>query len=273
MIVGGSSLGNAARATTPEAPELQGYLAGMLEAGDEWVVLESTSHGLAQQRVGEVAYDVAVLTNVTAEHLEFHGTLEAYRDAKRSLFRRLAVDAANPEKGYGKHAVLNADDDQASSFATTARAAGAQVLQYGAVALHGADGAKAADEAMAALDIVAVDVEESPAGMGFAVRSDGWRGEVSLRLAGRFNVHNALAALGVAQSLGIDLDLAADALGRVAAVPGRMQRVDLGQPFTVVIDYAHTAESLGKVLDELAPAAPGAGLIAVFGSAGERDIG
>ncbi|CAN5650117.1 UDP-N-acetylmuramoyl-L-alanyl-D-glutamate--2,6-diaminopimelate ligase [soil metagenome] len=263
IVVGGRSLGNPARATTPEAPELQGYLAGMRDAGDRWAVVESTSHGLAQQRVGEVAYDVAVHTNVTSEHLEFHATLEAYVAAKESLFRRLAVSEGNPEKGLGKHAVVNADDPQAARFERVARVAGARVLRYG-VALDSTGATPP--------DLAARGIEEGPAGLRFRARVGRWEGRVVLRLAGRFNVHNALAALGVADALGIDPGAAAAALAAVGSVPGRMQRVDLGQPFSVVIDYAHTADSLAKVLDELRPREGSAGgLIAVFGSAGERD--
>ncbi len=118
VIVGGVSLGNVARTTTPEAPELQASLAAMVDAGDGWAVVEASSHGLAQDRVGEVAWDVAVLTNVTEEHLEFHHTIEAYRAAKLRLFEALAVGDANPEKGFGKTAVLNLDDGAAQAFAT-----------------------------------------------------------------------------------------------------------------------------------------------------------
>ncbi len=264
VIVAGGSRGNAARTSTPEAPELQGYLAEMLAGGDEWAIVESTSHGLAQQRVGGVAYDVAVLTNITAEHLEFHGTLEAYREAKRTLFARLERSDENPEKGWGKHAVVNADDAQAGAVSAIAMQAGAAVLRYG---LAGALGGGPDRE----LDLAATGLIETPAAMRVAVRAPQWSGHVDLRLAGRFNVHNALAAMGVAAALGLDPGAAAAALGEVAGVPGRMQRIDEGQDFSVVIDYAHTAEALGKVLDELAPADPPAGLIAVFGSAGERD--
>jgi UDP-N-acetylmuramoyl-L-alanyl-D-glutamate--2,6-diaminopimelate ligase len=104
------------------------------------------------------------------------------------------------------------------------------------------------------------------------VRTPGWQGRLELRLAGRFNVANALAAMGVAVALDLDPAAAAGALARVESVPGRMQRIAEGQPFTVVVDYAHTAESLAKVLDELRPGDPAAGRIAVFGSAGERDV-
>jgi len=264
VIAGGVGSGNPARTSTPEAPELQAALAAMRAAGDRWAVLESSSHGLAQQRVSGVAYDVAVLTNITSEHLEFHGTLEAYRAAKRSLFSRLAVSAENPEKGWGKHAVVNADDPTAESMAAAAMAAGARVWRYG---FSGELGARSADE----LDVTASGLLETPAGMRMQLNAGAWSGVCHLRLAGRFNVANALAALGVARALGLDLDTAASALGRLGSVPGRMQRVDEGQPFTLVIDYAHTADALAKVLDELAPADPANGLIAVFGSAGDRD--
>jgi UDP-N-acetylmuramoyl-L-alanyl-D-glutamate--2,6-diaminopimelate ligase len=262
VIVGGHSLGNAARTSTPEAPELQDHLAAMLAAGDTWAIVESTSHGLAQHRVDAVAYDVAVLTNVTSEHLEFHGSLEAYRAAKQRLFELLAVSTENPEKGWGKHAVVNADDPQGRIAADTAASTGARVLRYGVRDARPND---------TTLDLTASEVSHGADGLRFQARTPGWTGPVELRLAGRFNVHNALAALGVAAALGLDLSESAAALARLDAVPGRMQRIEEGQPFSVIVDYAHTAEALGKVLDELRPSPPGAGLIAVFGSAGERD--
>jgi UDP-N-acetylmuramoyl-L-alanyl-D-glutamate--2,6-diaminopimelate ligase len=263
VIVGGEHLGNAARTSTPEAPELQAHLAAMLEGGDRWAVIESTSHGLAQERVRGVAYDVAVLTNVTSEHLDFHGTLEAYRAAKRSLFERLAVSEENPDKGWGKHALVNADDPESGPAAEIAARAGAAVLRYGLAGTM-------ADRDASDLDIAATALSESSAGMRIEMATPAWRGTVPLRLAGRFNVHNALAAMGVALALGLDLDASADALGGVAAVPGRMQRIDEGQAFRVIIDYAHTAEALAKVLDEIDPGT-GGGRTAVFGSAGDRD--
>lgn len=257
VVAGGRVIGGG-RQTTPEAPELQAALAAMLAAGDRFAVIESTSHGLAQERVGEVAYDVAVLTNVTHEHLEFHGTLEAYRAAKRRLFERLAVGAANPEKGWGKWAIVNIDDPVAQDFAAAARRAGAQVLSYGT---------------SAAADVRATQIEESSKGLSLTVRTARYEAAVRLRLAGRFNAHNALAAAAVGEALQLPPERLAQGLESLAAVPGRMQRVEAGQPFTVVVDYAHTSESLAKVLDNLAPlaAAGGGGLIAVFGSAGERD--
>jgi UDP-N-acetylmuramoyl-L-alanyl-D-glutamate--2,6-diaminopimelate ligase len=236
----------------------------MLSAGDDWAVVESSSHGLAQQRVGGVAYDVAIFTNLTSEHLEFHGSLDAYRAAKRSLFARLATSAENPEKGWGKHAVVNADDAEGEAMARVAMAAGARVWRYGLAGDLGSGEA-------AILDLAATGLEERGDHMHVTMRAGAWHGGVDLRLAGRFNVANALAAMGVAAALRLDLDDAALALAAVDGVPGRMQRIDEGQPFSVIVDYAHTTDSLTKVLDELRPIDPGGGLIAVFGSAGERD--
>ncbi|MGI8703414.1 MAG: UDP-N-acetylmuramoyl-L-alanyl-D-glutamate--2,6-diaminopimelate ligase [Candidatus Limnocylindrales bacterium] len=259
VIVGGRSLGNAARATTPEAPELQAHLAAMVAAGDRFVVVESSSHGLAQDRVGEIAYDVAVLTNLTHEHLEFHRTPEAYRAAKLSLFERLAVGPANPVKAWPKTGIVNRDDPAADAFLDAARAAGAAELDYGT------------DRAAR---VRAVRVEEDLHSLRLGVRTERWEGDVALRLAGRFNASNALAAIAVGEALALDPARMRAGLESLEGVPGRMQRIDAGQPFVVVVDYAHTAEALAVVLDNLAPAAAaaGGGLIAVFGSAGERDV-
>ncbi len=261
VVAGGRSLTDTGRATTPEAPELQGHLAAMLDAGDRFAVLESTSHGLAQDRAVEVAYDVAVLTNIGHEHLEFHRTHEAYRAAKRRLFQLLAVSDANPEKGWGKTAVVNRDDRWADEFVATAKASGAEILTYGT----DPDGMT---------EIRARAVHEGPARLSIAVETPRWSDRVTLRLAGRFNVENALAAIGVGEALDLDPERMRAALREVEAVPGRMERVDQGQPFRVIVDYAHTPGALAKVLDGLAPlaAAGGGGLIAVFGSAGDRDV-
>ncbi|MDQ3938778.1 MAG: UDP-N-acetylmuramoyl-L-alanyl-D-glutamate--2,6-diaminopimelate ligase, partial [Chloroflexota bacterium] len=256
-VAGGRVLAHG-RATTPEAPELQAALAAMLSAGDRFAVVESTSHGLAQERVGEVAYDVAVLTNVSHEHLEFHRTYEAYRAAKRKLFERLARSAANPDKGWGKWAVVNVDDPVADEFATAARNAGADVLGYGM-------GPTA--------DVRARRLEEDAAGLRLVIATPRWESALRLKLAGRFNAHNALAAATVGEALGLQPEGIRQGLESVTGVAGRMQRIDAGQPFTVIVDYAHTPDALAKVLDNLAPLAAvgGGGLICVFGSAGERD--
>jgi UDP-N-acetylmuramoyl-L-alanyl-D-glutamate--2,6-diaminopimelate ligase len=248
--------------TTPQAPELQRALAAIRAAGDPAAVVETTSHGLALGRVDGVRYDVAILTNVTHEHLEFHGSWEAYRDAKRSLFTRLAVTDANPPKprpGWPRTAILNADDPSFELFAETTRAAEARVVTYGRAA---------------GADLRLLDVADD--GRRLRVTWDGPSGRraAALQLAGRFNAYNALAAAGLGVAIGLDPDAVTAGLEGLRHVAGRMQRVELGQPFGVVIDYAHTPTSLGLVLDELAPVARarGGALIAVFGSGGERDV-
>lgn len=259
LRIGGVSEGNPEHATTPDAPILQRALRAMALAGDTAAVVETTSHGLALERVGSVAYDAAIVTNVTHEHLEFHGTWEAYRDAKVSLFERLAVTDGNPTKRWPKTAVVNADDPSADRFVAAARTAGARVVTYGL---------------SAAADVRATAIaEDDTGGLGFEIDGPDGHAPLRLRLLGRFNVHNALAV--VALGAGLDLDPAAIRAGleSVTAIPGRMERVELGQPFEVIVDYAHSPASLETVLDQLGPAAAarGGGVIAVFGSAGERD--
>jgi UDP-N-acetylmuramoyl-L-alanyl-D-glutamate--2,6-diaminopimelate ligase len=231
---------NEDRNTTPEAPELQALLAEMLDAGNDSVVMEATSHGLAQSRVRNCRFRVAIVTNVTSEHLEFHGTLEAYRAAKAMLVEEAPIS------------ILNADDPAFGYFRDRARD---RVVTYGTDA---------------SADIRAADIQARADGTTFTAITSTWTGEVHLQLPGAFNVHNALAALALAEVEGIDLAAAARAVSTVSGVPGRMERIDAGQPFGVVIDYAHTADSLAKMLRTLRPLAAGR-LIVVFGSAGERD--
>lgn len=259
-VVGGQSRGYLGH-TTPEAPVLQADLRAMVEAGDRFAVVETTSHGLALERVAEVAYDIAVLTNVTHEHLDLHGTYEAYVSAKRSLFTRLAVSDSNPDKGYGKHAVVNARDAQGASFAAAARDAGAKVLTYSV----GED---------VAADIVGEDVVDGPGGVRLLVRTARWEDEVAVHLAGSFNAHNALAAIGVGEALGLDPAAMRRGLAGVGHVTGRMQPVEAGQPFDVYVDFAHTPGALAAAIAALAPVAAvrGGGVISLFGSPGSRDI-
>jgi len=248
--IGGETVAHEAHATTPEAPELQAALRAMVEAGDDTVVVETTSHGLAMDRVGDVEYDVAILTNLTHEHLDLHGTWDAYRDAKLSLFARL--------HGPGTTGVVNLDDPSAGVFIGVTREAGARVVTYGT---------------QDAADIRASSVTEGPAGLRAAIESPDGSATLELRLAGRFNVHNGLAVMAMGYAMELDPVAIRAGLASVARVPGRMERLDVGQPFGVVVDFAHSPASLQTVIDLLAPgaAARGGGLIAVFGSAGERD--
>lgn len=260
VVVGGVSAGYSGH-TTPEAPLVQADLRAMVDAGDRFAVIETTSHGLALERVAEVAYDVAVLTNITHEHLDLHGTYEAYVAAKRSLFERLAVGPGNPDKGWGKSAVINAQDAEADSFIVAARKVGARVLTY------------AVDPGRAA-DIVALGVTDQGRGLAMRVRTPRWEDAVTLQLTGSFNCFNALAAIGVGEALGLDPAAMRRGLAGVKAVTGRMVPIDAGQPFDVFVDFAHTPGALAAALDSLAPiaAARGGGVISLFGSPGARDI-
>lgn len=257
--IGGRTEAHDVHATTPEAPELQALLRAMVDAGDEVAVVETTSHGLALERVGSIAYDVAILTNLTHEHLELHGTWEAYRDAKLSLFDRLrAARALTKPRPVRATAIVNLDDPSAGVFIGTARDAGARVITYGTEP---------------AADVRATRVTEDGHGLHAAIEAPGGDAIVDLQLGGRFNVHNALAVVALGDALDLDAAAVRTGLASLAVVPGRMERIELGQPFGVVVDFAHSPASLQTVLDLLAPraAASGGGLIAVFGSAGERD--
>jgi UDP-N-acetylmuramoyl-L-alanyl-D-glutamate--2,6-diaminopimelate ligase len=238
--IGRAVQSNEARNTTPEALELQALLAEMLAAGNDGVVMEATSHGLALERTRNCRFRIACVTTVTSEHLEFHGTLEAYRAAKALLVQEAPI------------AVLNADDEAFDYFRERARD---RVVTY------------AID---ADADLRATNLRADASGTSFTLTSPGWRGEVRIPMPGRYNVSNALAALAIVHAVGLDLEGVGTALADARPVPGRMEAIDEGQPFGVVVDYAHTADSLAKVLDVLRPATRGR-VIAVFGSAGERD--
>jgi UDP-N-acetylmuramoyl-L-alanyl-D-glutamate--2,6-diaminopimelate ligase len=237
------------RQTTPESCDIQKYLRQMVDASLEWATLEATSHGLAMHRLDHVRFDIAAITNITREHLDYHGTIENYRRAKATLLERVAMNSGV--------AVVNADDT--GSRAIEHFAAGATILRYSAT------GARA--------DLCALDVQASVSGSTFILEAgDHGRVACQLPLIGEFNVANALCAAGIALAAGVQLDAIAAALATAPPVPGRMARVDVGQSFSVVVDYAHTPESMEKVLTLLRRFHPSGRVIAVFGSAGERDV-
>jgi len=264
LEVGDTREPNPEHATTPEAPRLQAILRAMVTAGDRAAVVETTSHALALDRVAGVRYDVAILTNLTSEHLELHGTWEAYRDAKRSLFDRLAVGADNPAKpdpGWPRTGIVNAMDPSAEVFVEATQRASARVVTY------------SANRQRWPADVVATNIMIGRLGGGLRLWYATPRGDGQLRskLSGGFNIHNLLAVIALGEALGLDPAAIQGGLESVERVPGRMERIVAGQPFEVVVDFAHTAASLEGVLAEL-KRQPGRGqLIAVFGSAGERD--
>lgn len=237
------------RQTTPESSDIQRYLRLMVDSSARWAILEATSHGLAMHRLDQVRFDIAAVTNITREHLDFHRTVENYRRAKAALLERVAT-----ESGV---AVVNADD--AGSRAVEHFGSGATIVRYSSSGV--------------VADLRALDVRATGGGSTFVLDA-GSRGRAScaLPLIGEFNVANALCAAAIALAAGVNLDAIASALASAPPVPGRMVRVEEGQSFSVVVDYAHTPEAIEKVLTLLRRLHASGKLIAVFGSAGERDI-
>lgn len=247
-VVGGRE--EAPERTTPEAVDLQRLFRRMRDGGDTHAVMEVSSHALALHRADACDFDVAVFTNLTRDHLDFHGDMEHYLAAKARLFEMLGADAAGPKGARG--AVINADDPAAARIRETCRV---PVLTY---ALEGG------------ADLRAEDVDLRLDGASFTVRHPGGATEVRLGLTGRFNVYNALAAFGVGIIEGLDPAEIAAALGEVPGVPGRFELVPGRQGFAVVVDYAHTPDGLENVLSAARRFAPGR-VIAVFGCGGDRD--
>jgi UDP-N-acetylmuramoyl-L-alanyl-D-glutamate--2,6-diaminopimelate ligase len=240
---------NPSRQTTPDPPELQAELARIRDFGCTHVALETSSHALEMQRVDGVAFRAAVYTRITTEHLELHGSRERYLAAKSRLLERVS---SRPD-GI---AVLDAGDP--FGFPRLAAIPVATRLTY-------------TDLPDVAADLRAEAIVAEPAAVRFTAHTPWGSAEVRLRLAGSFNVRNALAALAAACATGAALDTAVHGIEAAEAVTGRMERVDLGQPFAVVVDYAHTTDALETVLRDLRQTTPGR-LWAVFGSAGERDL-
>ncbi len=255
--VGGEMRPNDIPNTTPGAIALHGLLRQAVDAGQRAVVIETSSHGLAQERVGSVAYDAAIFTNLSHEHLDFHGTFEAYAAAKRSLFERLPDIAKDGRPGLG---VVNADDPTAAAFIEAATRAGARAITFGKGA---------------AADVRLTGLEADASSSRFVADVGGRELRVSLRIGARYNAMNALAVIALAAGWDLDLESVAAGLATVRGVPGRLEAVDHGQPFHVVVDFAHTPGSINAVAGELrALAEPrGGSVISVFGSSGERDVG
>jgi UDP-N-acetylmuramoyl-L-alanyl-D-glutamate--2,6-diaminopimelate ligase len=248
--ISGTSLDTGFHTTTPEPPEIQRYLRDMVERGTEIAVLETTSHALALDKVLGIDYDVAVVTNVTRDHLDFHGTWEAYFEAKARLFRGVATSTRKP--GVPKVAVLNRED---ASYPLLSGLGYDRRIDY------------ALDEPA---DLIPRDLVLDGRGTRFVAVTPIGEIPIEGRFLGRFNVSNALAAIGAAIALGIDRDAIARGLASFRGVPGRLEPIDEGQPFGVVVDFAHTANSLRRVL-ELARTLTSGKVRVVFGCAGLRD--
>ncbi len=252
-IIGNEILDTGFHVTTPDAHDVQRYLATMVSAGLTHVVLETTSHGLSQHRVDASQYDIAVVTNVTHEHLDEHGSYENYLAAKGRMFELLSETPAK-KQGNLRLAVLNKDDTK--SYAYLSEISKDNQVSYGL-----------SSEA----DIYAKNIEYSTKGLKFEINGSNYRVNASSSLVGAYNVSNCLAAFSVAVvGLGISPELAAEGLEKLPSIPGRMEVIDMGQNFTAIVDFAHTPNALRVALQAARQMTTGR-VISIFGSAGLRD--
>jgi UDP-N-acetylmuramoyl-L-alanyl-D-glutamate--2,6-diaminopimelate ligase len=243
----GTSIRPAAN-TTPDAAALHEMLALYRRADADSVVMEVSSHGIEQGRVNGVCFEVALFTNLSRDHLDYHGTMAAYGAAKAQLFTSPGLRVS----------VLNADDAFGRSLIDAARSKGRKMLTYG----------------FGPADVKGSHLVAMPRGLAFAVETPWGRGELATRLVGEFNAANVLGALGALLVSGIEFDAALSMLSDVEAPPGRMQRLGGDALPQVVIDYAHSPDALEKALAALRTlVAPGGVLICVFGCGGDRDRG
>ncbi|MCX7682041.1 MAG: UDP-N-acetylmuramoyl-L-alanyl-D-glutamate--2,6-diaminopimelate ligase [Anaerolineae bacterium] len=251
-LIGEEELDTGLHTTTPDPPAVQEYLALMVRSGATHAVLEVTSHGLAQHRVAGCDFDVAVVTNITHEHLDFHGSLEAYRQAKAQLFAGLSSAYRKP--GVPKVAVLNRDDD---SYTYLSVYPANRYITY---------------SVSTQAEVMARDIRFNPGHTGFTLCTPVGDVAVSSALVGAYNVSNILAAASVGVALGLSLEAIAAGIAAMRGVPGRMERIDEGQDFLALVDFAHTPNALRQALETVrAMTGEGGRVIVVFGSAGLRD--
>jgi UDP-N-acetylmuramoyl-L-alanyl-D-glutamate--2,6-diaminopimelate ligase len=241
QVVGGVEEEEVER-TTPEAIDLQATFRRMLDGGDRVCAMEVSSHALALHRADAIDFDVALFTNLSRDHLDFHADMGDYFQSKRRLF------AAEPGT-----AIVNVDDEYGDRLATEFDCLGFSTEGWDA-------------------DFVARDVSYDAGGSSFTVAGRGGETSVRISLPGHFNVANALGAFAAANALGVDPETAAAGLAAAAPPPGRFEPVDEGQPFAVLVDYAHTPDSLENVLRAARRLTEGR-VISVFGAGGDRDRG
>ena len=222
--------------TTVDSKLLNERIKAILDAGAEYLVLELTSHAMAQHRDLGVPIDIAVMTNVTHEHLDYHKTFERYRDAKRKLFKK------------AKYGIVNADDPSAEYFENDVKEHVSYGIQYG--------------------DLRANNVKLMPDGVEYEIPSEN-NLKIKTRIAGKFNVSNSLACVAVGRRLGLTDKEIQHGIYALTEVEGRMVKIDRGQNFTVIMDYAHTPDAFEKLLPDMKKATTGR-LIVMFGSAGGR---
>jgi UDP-N-acetylmuramoyl-L-alanyl-D-glutamate--2,6-diaminopimelate ligase len=231
--------------TTPESVELQGFLAEIRDAGGRYAVLEASSHSLAMDRLWGCHFAAAVFTNLTREHMDYHKTFEEYFAAKRHLFE--GTGAGAPET-----AIVNVDDEYGKQLAGLAKKTVSYALESDA-------------------DITARKFHLSFDGLSFSAQTPDGKIQVTSPLVGRINVYNILAAIGATQALGISNETIAAGIRNLESVSGRFQRIDLGQPFLVIVDYAHTDDALENLIRTARELNSKGRIITLFGCGGEKD--
>jgi UDP-N-acetylmuramoyl-L-alanyl-D-glutamate--2,6-diaminopimelate ligase len=231
--------------TTPESVDLQGFLAEIRDAGGKYAVLEASSHSLAMERLWGCHFAAAVFTNLTREHMDYHRTFEDYFAAKKKLFE--GTGAGAPEA-----AAINVDDEYGKRLAGLAK----KTVTYGL-------------ESDA--EITTKKFQLTFNGLAFAAQTPNGKVQVASRLVGRINVYNILAAIGAAQALGLSNDVIESGISNLELVSGRFQRIDLGQPFFVVVDYAHTDDALENLIRTARELNPKGRIITLFGCGGGKD--
>lgn len=234
-----------AHMTSVSVPLLLKRVKAMKAEGMDWLVLETTSHALAQHRVWGVPYSIAVLTNITHEHLDYHGTFERYVAAKRMLFEQ-----TNRNKKGMRTGIINAEDPSADVFAAAIANASTYGLKTG--------------------DIQATKLKLTSGGSRYVAKAGDESYRITCHLPGSFNVSNSLAAVAVGRAVGLTKEQIEQGIAALDGVEGRMTRINEGQPFDVIVDFAHTPDSFEKLFKDLKPVVKGK-LIVLFGSAGRRD--
>jgi len=231
--------------TTPESVDLQGFLAEIRDAGGQYAVLEASSHSLAMDRLWGCHFQAAVFTNLTREHMDYHKTFEDYFSAKKRLFEGTG-------KGPPEVAVVNADDEFGKRLTGLAK----KTVTYG-LESHA--------------DITTKRFQLSFDGLTFSAQTPNGKVQVASSLVGRINVYNLLASIGAAQALGLSNEVIETGIRSLESVSGRFQRVDLGQPFLVIVDYAHTDDALENLIRTARELNPKGRIITLFGCGGEKD--
>lgn len=264
--IGGQEVETGFHTTTPDAPEVQAYLRQMVEAGTEYAVVEATSHGLAQHRLDAVDFDVAVVTNITHEHLDLHGSWENYRDAKAMLFRSLSVSRRKPRTK--KVSVLNADDNERGVFEYLRGIPADEKVIYSTKPHK--DLGTATQIREDEIWIFASESHHTSEGITFRVESPFGELAIESPLLGRYNVSNILAAVGAGLARRLPFEAIRQGVKNTRGIVGRMEFINEDQPFTVIVDFAHTPNALENSLKTARELSEG-NVVVVFGCAGLRD--